>query len=104
MYGYNLILSTVRKGNSLSVVIVRKNITTLQNAKFKNFTLIMFQFCPLASSGPRWRTVSVTSMTNTYCCEYSINKPDDGQQICSKKIEFFTKIKLKNNASLWLLL
>jgi hypothetical protein len=24
-------------------------------------------------------TVSITSMTNVYCCEYSIKTPDDGQ-------------------------
>jgi len=36
-------------------------------------------------------------MTNTYCCEYSIKTPDDGQSICQKHIEFFTKIILRNN-------
>jgi len=34
-------------------------------------------------------------MTNTYCCEYSIKTPDDGQKICSKHVEFFTKIELR---------
>jgi len=29
--------------------------------------------CLLARSG------NITSMTNTYCCEYSIKTPDDGQ-------------------------
>jgi len=32
--------------------------------------------CLLAKSG--W-TVNTTSMTNTYCFEYSIKTPDDGQ-------------------------
>jgi len=32
--------------------------------------------CLLARSGPE---VNITSMTNTYCCEYSIKTPDDGQ-------------------------
>jgi hypothetical protein len=39
-----------------------------------------------------------------YCCEYSIKTPDDGQQICLKHVEFFTKIKLRNSATRWLLL
>jgi len=34
---------------------------------------------------------NITSMTNTYCCEYSIKTPDDRQQICPTHIEFFTK-------------
>jgi hypothetical protein len=36
----------------------------------------------LARSGPsrpHWQTVNITSMKNTYCCEYSIKTPDDGQ-------------------------
>jgi len=43
-------------------------------------------------------------MTDTYCCEYSIKTPDDGQQICPKHVEFFTKRKFGNSASCWLLL
>jgi hypothetical protein len=43
-------------------------------------------------------------MTNTSCCVYSIKTPDDGQQICPKHLEFFTKIKLRNSASRRLLL
>jgi hypothetical protein len=38
------------------------------------------------------QTVNITSMTNTNCCEYSIKTPDDGQYICPKHVEFFTKI------------
>jgi len=30
-----------------------------------------------------------TRMTNTSCCEYSVETPDDGQQICPKHVEFF---------------
>jgi len=41
-------------------------------------------------------------MTNTYFCEYSIETPDDGQYIGPKHVEFFTKIKLRKNASRWL--
>ena len=33
----------------------------------------------------------ITSMTNTFCCEYSIKTPDDGQYIYPKHVEFFTK-------------
>jgi len=43
-------------------------------------------------------------MTNTYCCVYSVETPDDGQQICPKHLEFFTKINLRNSASCWFLL
>jgi hypothetical protein len=43
-------------------------------------------------------------MTNTNCCEYSIKTPDDGQYVCPKQVKFFTKIKLRNSASNWLLL
>ena len=50
------------------------------------------------------QTDNITSTTNTSCCEYSIKTPDDGQKICPKHIEFFTKIKLRNSASCWLLL
>jgi len=35
--------------------------------------------CLLAGSGWNEQTVNITSMTNTYCCEYSIQTPDDGQ-------------------------
>jgi len=38
--------------------------------------------CLLAWSGwttPQLLAVSITSMTNTNCCEYSIDTPDDGQ-------------------------
>ena len=40
-----------------------------------------------------------TSMKNAYCCVYSVDTPDDGQQICPKHVEFFNKIKLRNSAS-----
>jgi len=30
-------------------------------------------------SWPRYQTANITSMTNTYYCEYSITTPDDGQ-------------------------
>jgi hypothetical protein len=43
-------------------------------------------------------------MINTNCCEYIIKTPEDGQQLCPKHVAFFTKIKLRNNASCWLLL
>jgi hypothetical protein len=46
----------------------------------------------------------MTSMTNTSCCIYSVETPDDGQQICPKHVEFFTKINFRNSASRWLLL
>jgi hypothetical protein len=38
-------------------------------------------------------------MTITYCCVYSVETPDDGQQICPKHVEFFIKINLRNSAS-----
>jgi len=43
-------------------------------------------------------------MTNMNCCEYSIKTPDDGQYFCLKHVELYTKIKLRNSASYWLLL
>jgi len=43
-------------------------------------------------------------MTNTYCCVYSVETPDDGQEICPKHVEFFIKINLRNSAPYWLLL
>jgi hypothetical protein len=54
-------------------------------------------------SQPRWQKFNISSVTNTNCCEYSIKTPDDGQYICPKHLEFFTKIKLRNSASRWLL-
>jgi len=33
----------------------------------------------LSSSWPRYQTVNTTSITNTYCCVYSVETPDDGQ-------------------------
>jgi hypothetical protein len=43
-------------------------------------------------------------MTNTNCCEYSSKTPVDGQYVCSKNVELYIKIKLRNGASCWLLL
>jgi len=43
-------------------------------------------------------------MTNTYCCVYSVQTPDDVQQISPKHVEFFIKINFRNSASRWLLL
>jgi hypothetical protein len=42
-------------------------------------------------------------MTNTYCCVYSVETPDDGPQICLEHVEFFIKINLRNSASRLLL-
>ena len=42
--------------------------------------------CLLARSRPRQQTVNITSMTNTYCCEYSIKSPDDGQYVSLSEI------------------
>jgi len=55
--------------------------------------------CLLVRSGWKFRSMSKTS-----CCEYSIKTPDDGQSVCPKHVEFFTKIKLRYGASCWLLL
>jgi len=43
-------------------------------------------------------------MTNTYCCVYSVETPDDGQYICPKHGEFFSKVNLRNSVFRWLLL
>ena len=51
-----------------------------------------------------FQTVNVTSMTNTYCCLYSVETADDGQWICPKLVVFFIKINVRNSASRWLLL
>jgi len=40
-------------------------------------------------------------MTNTNCCVYSVETPNDGQQICPKHVEFFITINLRNSASCW---
>ena len=32
-----------------------------------------------------------TGMTNTYCCVYSIETPDDGQRTCPKHVQYFIK-------------
>jgi len=48
--------------------------------------------------------INRTSMTITYCCVYSVETPDDGQEICSKHVEFFIKINSRNSASRSLLL
>ena len=61
-------------------------------------------FAILVTLTVRQQTVSITCMTNTYCCEYSIKTHDDGQQVCSKHVEFFTKIRFRDSASCWLLL
>jgi len=34
---------------------------------------------------------NINSMTNTSCFEYSIKTPDDGQYMCPKHVDFFTK-------------
>jgi hypothetical protein len=34
-------------------------------------------------------------MAITYCCVYSVETPDDGQQICPKNVAFFIKINLR---------
>ena len=40
-------------------------------------------------------TFDITNMKNTYCCIYSVETPDDGQQICPKHAEFFIKNKFE---------
>ena len=46
----------------------------------KNSTCFGQTYCLLARSGILTSlSVNITSMTNTYCCEYSIKAPDDGQ-------------------------
>jgi hypothetical protein len=32
-------------------------------------------------------------MTDTYCCVYSVETPDDEQWTCPKHVEFFVEIK-----------
>ena len=49
-------------------------------------------------------TVNIINVTNTYCCVYSVETPEEGQQIFSKHVDFFTKINLRNGASRRLLL
>ena len=51
--------------------------------------LIVCQRGQAGTSSPRQQTVNITSMTNTCCCVYSVETPDDGQSICSKHVEFF---------------
>ena len=42
-------------------------------------------------------------MTNTSCCVYSIENPDDGQYVSPKHVEFFIKINLRNSDPPWIL-
>jgi hypothetical protein len=70
-----------------------------RDALFLKFILIMYStcfrhiYCP--STGLMLvMTVNITSMTDTYCCVYSVGTPDDGQRICPKHVEFFIKINL----------
>jgi len=51
-----------------------------------------------------YQSVNRSSLTNTYCCVYSDETPDDGQYICPKHVEYFIKISLGNSTSRWLLL
>ena len=44
------------------------------------------------------------NMKKNNCGEYSVKNPDDGRKVCPKHVEFFIKIKLRNNATCWLLL
>ena len=66
-----------------------------------------YAYCLLVRSGPSWphqHTVNITSMPYTFCCVYSVETHDDGQQIRPKRVEFFIKINLRNSVSRWLLL
>ena len=63
----------------------------------------MFRTDPVALTVCQ-QTVNVTSMTNTYCCVYSVDTPDDGYQMCPKRAEFFIKINFRNGAPRWVLL
>ena len=47
---------------------------------------------------------NITSMTNTYCCEYSIKTPDDGTVNLCETCSVLYQIKFRNSASRWLLL
>jgi len=64
---------------------------------------VMLVDCMLAR-WPRKQTVNITSMTNVYCCVYSVETPDDGQYVCPKRVHFFIKINLRISESRWLLL
>ena len=75
-------------------------VSTLYSQQLVFVMLVMLTVCQQGHQ----QTVDVTGMTNISCCEYSIKTPDDGQQICPKHVEFFTKMKLRNSASCWLLL
>jgi hypothetical protein len=63
----------------------------------------MLTVCLRVPSQPRSQTVNISSMTNTNSYEYCIKTPDDGQYVCLKHAEFFTKIKLRNSAYCWFL-
>jgi len=39
-------------------------------------------------------------LASRQCCVYSVETPDDGQQICPKHVEFFIKIHLRNSVHL----
>ena len=52
----------------------------------------------------KYATKTDTNMKNASCCEYSVKTPEDGQEVCPKNVECFTKIMLRNSASFWILL
>jgi hypothetical protein len=58
--------------------------------------------CLLGRSECSILTSLADSMTNTGCCVYSIETPDDGQEVCPKHVELYINLKLRYNASCWL--
>ena len=49
------------------------------NTVFSAISICHTSYVASLPSWPRQQTVNISIMTNTYCCEYSINTPDDGQ-------------------------
>jgi hypothetical protein len=62
-------------------------------------------FCWLSASEVRTSQADSkqTGITNTYCCVYSVETPDDGY-ICPKHVGYIVKIKFRISTSRWILL
>ena len=77
-----------------------------RDALFLKFILINYStcfgeiYCPSSGVSTLYtHNRYLSCMTNTYCCVYSVETPDDGQWICLKYVEYFIKINLRNSAS-----
>jgi hypothetical protein len=55
------------------------SIISILNTAFTTMGICHTSYVDRPLAGSEWKRGNITSMTNTYCCEYSIKTPDDGQ-------------------------